>query len=50
MENDTWKKDKDLENAKEIVAEFKRRISMEVIEGKDNVKVKDSRTIMLYNM
>ena len=30
IENDIQKKDKDLENAKEIVAEFKRRISMEV--------------------
>ncbi len=30
IENDIQKKDKYLENAKEIVAEFKRRISMEV--------------------
>ena len=29
-ENDTWEKEKDLENAKELVNEFKRRISTEV--------------------
>ena len=43
IENDIQKKDKDLENAKEIVAEFKRRISMEVrqqerIERKKNLE------------
>ena len=30
VENDIWKKEKDLENAKKAVAEFKRRISVEV--------------------
>ena len=43
IENDIQKKDKYLENAKEIVAEFKRRISMEVrqqerIERKKNLE------------
>ena len=28
--NNTWEKEKDLENAKELVNEFKRRISTEV--------------------
>ena len=30
VEHDSWKKEKDLQNAKELVAEFERRISAEV--------------------
>ena len=30
VENDTWGKEEDLENTKEIIAEFERRISVEV--------------------
>ena len=30
VENDTWKKEKDLENAKELVNEFERRLEAEV--------------------
>ena len=29
-ENDTWEKEKDLENAKELVNEFEGRLNMEV--------------------
>jgi len=30
MEYDSWKRKEDLENTKELVAEFKKRINMEV--------------------
>jgi len=30
MENDTWKREEDLENARELVEEFKGRMSVEV--------------------
>jgi len=30
IENDTWEKEKDLENAKELVNEFEERLEVEV--------------------
>ena len=30
VENNTWKKEKDLENTKEVVAEFKERFNLDV--------------------
>ena len=30
MENDTWEREKDLENTKKAVAEFERRLSVKV--------------------
>ena len=30
IEYDRWEKDKDLENAKEVVAEFERRMNVEI--------------------
>ena len=30
VEYDRWEKDKDLENAKEVVAEFERRMNVEI--------------------
>ena len=30
MEHDSWEREKNLENAKEVVVEFKRRINVEV--------------------
>jgi len=42
--NDTWKKEEDLENAKEAVAEFERRISTKV---KKTRKIRLSRRMRL---
>ena len=30
MEHDSWEREEDLENAKEVVAEFKKRVNTEV--------------------
>jgi len=45
FENDSWKREKDLENAKKIVAEFERRVNVEVRKQKriDIVKKRDFR-------
>ena len=45
MEHDSWEREKNLENAKELVVEFKRRINVEVKRRKklDIVKKRNFR-------
>ena len=45
MEHDSWEREKNLENAKEVVVEFKRRINVEVKRWKklDIVKKRNFR-------
>ena len=45
MEHDSWEREKNLENAKEVVVEFKRRINVEVKRQKklDIVKKRNFR-------
>ena len=42
MEYDSWKKKKDLENTKEVVAEFERKLNTEV-KRQDMVEERDFR-------
>jgi len=49
-ENDTWKKEKDLENTKEVVAKFERRLSTKVRqqEKAETVREEDFRSRELH--
>ena len=47
-EHDSWKKKKDLENTKEVVAEFKRKISVKEKDFRRSELLKRYMTKMLY--